>query len=271
VNVPNDNSKDCIAKVEARSREQFGVGYEELLRIVYGDVARHAKQAGWPPRVFYFLDEPRPEYRNVEPCAELIRLRTRACPETLFSGYYSTGDGRDVYFQTMPVSIAHVNRTGLDLATKAGRQLWEYDGQGARHNIGRWCFVAARAGMKGYERNGYMYVCSDPYFDYSDDEASWAQAYPSRRGLSDTVGWERTSQGVDDYRYLATCERLVKKARAAGKAAKEADAAEAFLKETLKAVDIEDRESAKLAPAQYDEFRRALARHIAALAAALGE
>ena len=82
-----------------------------------------------------------------------------------------------------------------------------------RHDIGRWAFVAARAGMKGFLRNGYMYVCSKPYFDFSDDEASWSVVYPSRHGLSDTVGWERTAQGVNDYRYLLTCERLIRQAR----------------------------------------------------------
>ena len=271
IDVPSDHSKDCVAKVEAQSRQRFGLGYEELLKIVYGDVARHAKENAWPTRVFYFLDEPRPNYGNVGPCGELIRIRTRACPETLFSGYYSTGDGRDVYYQTMPVSIAHVDKLGLDLATKAGKQLWEYDGDGVRHNIGRWCFVAARAGMKGYLRNGYFYVCSDPYFDFSDDEGAWSQAFPSRQGVSDTVGWERTSQGVDDYRYLALCEKLVKQARAAKKAEKDADAAEAFLKETLSGIALDDRESAKLAPAKHDEFRQTLAKHIAALAAAVGE
>jgi hypothetical protein len=67
------------------------------------------------------------------------------------------------------------------------------------------------------------------------------------------------------------CDRLIKKARAENKAAKEADAAEAYMKETLKAIDIENRQTAKLTPPQYDEFRHALAGHIAALTAALGE
>ncbi len=231
--VPHDHSQDAVARYEAASKERFGVSYEELLRIVYADVERHAKEKGWPPRVYYFLDEPRPEYRNVEPCAELIRIRTRACPATLFSGYYSTGQGRDVYFQTMPVSISHVNARALELVKGAGKRLWDYSGSRVRHDIGRWAFVAARAGMSGFLRNGFMYVGSMPYFDYSDDEASWSVVYPSKRGLNDTVGWERTAQGVNDYRYLLTCERLIAKARAAGKAPAEADAAAAFLKATL--------------------------------------
>jgi hypothetical protein len=269
--VPTDMSKDAVARCEAAARERFGVSYEELLKIVYGDVESHAKEKGWPKRVYYFLDEPRPEYRNVEPCAELIKTRTRACPTTLFSGYYSTGQGRDVYFETMPVSIAHVNKVALELTAKAKKQLWDYSGDRVRHDIGCWAFVAARAGMKGFLRNGYMYVCSMPYFDYSDDEASWSVVYPSKNGLNDTVGWERTAQGVNDYRYLLTCERLIKKARDAGKAAPEADAAEALLKATLKAITIEDHDSARLSPREYDEFRHTLAEHIAALARAIGQ
>jgi lysophospholipase L1-like esterase len=263
--LPTDHSRDCVARCEAAARRQFGVSYEELLRIVYGDLERHARKLGWPKRVYYFLDEPRPEYGNVQACAEMIKVRTRACPDTLFSGYYSTGDGRDVYFQSMPVSIAHIDKLSLELVGKGGKQIWDYDGTRVRYDIGRWAFVAARAGMKGFLRNGYMYVCSMPYFDFSDDEASWSVVYPSRHGINDTVGWERTAQGVNDYRYLLTCERLVREARRGGKAVPEAGAAAAFLAETLRPIAIERKESARLSAAGYDDFRRRLAAHIAAL------
>ncbi|MGA2066337.1 MAG: glycoside hydrolase domain-containing protein [Thermoguttaceae bacterium] len=263
--LPTDHSRDCVARCEAAARAKFGVSYAELLRIVYGDLAEHARQKGWPTRVYYFLDEPRPEYGNVQSCAEMIKIRTRACPGMLFSGYYSTGDGRDVYFETMPVSIAHVDELSLRLVAKGGRQLWDYSGTRVRHDIGRWAFVAAKAGMKGFLRNGYMYVCSQPYFDFSDDESSWSVVYPSARGLSDTVGWERTAQGVNDYRYLLTCSRLIQKAHRLGKGAAAAAAAQAFLEETLRPIAIDDKETARLSPRQYDEFRAALAGHIVAL------
>jgi hypothetical protein len=125
--------------------------------------------------------------------------------------------------------------------------------------------------MKGFLRNGYMYVCSQPYFDLSDDESSWSVVYPSARGLSDTVGWERTAQGVDDYRYLLTCQRLIRQARRLGKGAghpgtgSAADAAQAYLDETMRPIVIDDKETARLRPRQYDEFRSRLAAHIAAL------
>ena len=177
----------------------------------------------------------------------------------LFSGYYSTGDGRDVYFETMPVSIGHTDKLSLELVAKANKQLWDYSGSYVRHDIGRWAFMAARMGLKGFLRNGYMYVCSMPYFDFSDDEASWSCVYPSKNGIHDSVGWERTAQGVNDYRYLLTCERLIAKARKAGKTGADVDAAEAFMKETFKPVAIENKDSAKLTGQQYDEFRHRLA------------
>ncbi|MCY2994695.1 MAG: hypothetical protein NTY19_43560 [Planctomycetota bacterium] len=110
-----------------------------------------------------------------------------------------------------------------------------------------------------------MYVCSMPYFDFSDDEASWSVVYPSRRGLSDTVGWERTAQGVNDYRHLLTCERLICEVRQSGQSAAEVAAAETFLQETLRPIQIEHKESARLSAAEYDEFRSRLAGHITAL------
>jgi hypothetical protein len=165
----------------------------------------------------------------------------------------------------MPVSIAHVDKLSLELVAKGGRQLWDYAGNRVRHDIGRWAFVAAKAGMKGFLRNGYMYVCSQPYFDYSDDESSWSVVYPSKHGLNDTVGWERTAQGVNDYRYLLTCSRLIQKARRSGKAAAAADTAEAFLTATLRPIVIDDKDTAQLSARQYDEFRSALTGHIAAL------
>ena len=38
--VPTDHSRDCVARCEAAAREQYGVSYEDLLRIVYGDLER---------------------------------------------------------------------------------------------------------------------------------------------------------------------------------------------------------------------------------------
>ncbi|HUW57678.1 MAG TPA: glycoside hydrolase domain-containing protein [Planctomycetota bacterium] len=269
--VPQDQSRDCMRINEQTSRRQFGVGYEELIRIVYADVARHAKEKGWPPRVYYLLDEPRPDYGNVGPAIELTKLYAKAAPGTLFSGYYSLGGGREPLFETMPVSIAHFKAQAAELTTKAGKQLWDYDGNRVRHNIGRWAFKASKAGLKGYLRNGYMYVNCNPYFDFSEDEGSWACVYPSRHGLNATVGWERTGQGANDFAYMEMLDQLIGRARAAGRAKAQADAAETYLKTSLAKIDLDDRNSATLTPDEWDTFKRTLAGHIVALRKALGE
>jgi hypothetical protein len=266
--LPWNQGPKMLERMETESRKRLGISYQELIRIVFADVAQHAQEKGWPARIYSYLDEPRPAYGNVESCAAWIKLVTAAAPGTLFAGFYSSGAGRDGYFDTLPVSITHLDKIALERTARAGKQLWDYDGEGVRYNIGRWAFVAHQAGLKGYLRNGYMYVCSDPYFDFSDDEGSWCVVYPSRNGLNDTVGWERTSDGVNDYRYLATLTRLIREARQQGKARSEADAAEAYLKQSLQGIDLLDRKTADLTPKGFAAFRHGLAGHIAALTAA---
>ena len=270
--LPRDSGPNCIAVTEKDAQARFGMSFKDVLKIVFADFDKHNRDKGYPRRAYYLLDEPRPEWGNVESAAELIKVYTSACPETLFSGYVFPGGKRDEYFKTMPLVISNASTHTLELTRSAGKMLWEYNGENVRDNIGRYCFVASRAGLSGFLRNGYMFVCGDPYFDFSADEASWCVVYPSRRGLNGTCGWERTAEGVTDYRYLAMCDRLIRKARGAGRGpVPQADAAEAYMKQTLKVIDIDKRDTAKLTAPQYDEFRHTLAGHIAALSAALGE
>ena len=258
-----NSGPDCIAVTEKTSKEKFGISFPELVKTVYGEWNRHFKEKGWGRRLVHFLDEPRAEWKNIESCAELIKVCTAASPETLFTGYYSPGQGRDVYFQTMPVSIAHASALTLKLCRDAGKQLFEYSGAHVRYDFGRLCFVASRQGLKGFYRNGYIFACSDPYFDLSDEEASWCAVYPSKEhGVNDTVGWERTANGVNDYRYLSTLERLIKKARTENKAKAEADAAESYMTETLKPIELEKHDTANLTPVQFVEFKHTLAGHL---------
>jgi len=256
---------------EKVARSKYGVSYAELIRIAFEDFQRHAAAKGWPVRIHYLLDEPRPEWGNIGKALDLTKTWLRAAPGVLFSGYYTTGQGRDAYFEVMPVSISHFSPRALELTKKGGKQLWDYDGHRARHNIGRWAFAAARAGLKGYLRNGYMYVNSDPYFDFSDNEASWCVVYPSRHNtVNASVGWERTGEGADDFRYLEMLDRLIQAARAGGKAAAEAASAEAHIRKTLAPIDLARRQTADLKGEEFDAFKSALAGHIAALRRALG-
>ena len=258
-------NKDCMQTNDQNSQKLYGVPFAELIKIVYGAVEAHAKEKHWPPRSYYLLDEPRPEFGNIESALKLTELHAQSAPETKFSGYYSGGDGRDAYFKVMPITIAHHSEASIKACRDAGKEAWTYSGGGARYDIGRWLFFAKRKGLTGFLRNGYEYTNSDPYYDFSDTEGSWAQVYPGKRGLADTIGWERTAEGVNDYRYLKTLQARIDAARKDGKHAAEADAAEKFLQETLKPINLDHEDSGALKPEQWVEFRAELAKHLTAL------
>jgi hypothetical protein len=265
--VPYDQGPNCLKIIEDESQRRFGLSYKDVIRIVYGDVERHAKEKDWPKRAYYLLDEPRSNYGNVQSCLELIKIVTAAAPETWFSGYYSSGDGRDPYFQIMPVSIAHVDETTLKLTKDASKQLWCYDGNRVRWNIGRWAFAMSQKGLKGYLRNGYMYSNCDPYFDFTEDEGSWCVVYPSRKGVNATVGWERTGEGANDFRYLEMLDALSKEGKKSEKAVVVSEACRAcrFVEAQVDSVKMDSAASANLTGAEYDKFRRDAAELIVSL------
>ena len=62
-------------------------------------------------------------------------------------------------------------------------------------------------------------------------------------------------------------DKRIKAARDLGKsrAGPAADAAEAYMKETRRKIDLFKRETARLSPEQYDQFKATVAQHIAAL------
>ncbi len=257
--------KDGPQANEQNSQKLYGMSFGDLIKIVFGTVEAHAKEKHWPPRSYYLLDEPRPEFGDVESSLELTKIHAQSAPETKFSGYYSGGDGRDAIFKFMPITIAHHSEASIKLCRDAGKEAWTYTGAGVRYDIGRWLFFAKQKGLTGFLRNGYEYTNSDPYYDFSDTEGSWAQVYPGKNGLIDTVGWERTAEGVNDYRYLKTLQARIDTARKDGKHAAEADAAAKFMQETMKSVNLDQEHSAALKAEQYAQFRAEAAKHIAAL------
>ncbi|MBA3708770.1 MAG: hypothetical protein H0W83_08135 [Planctomycetes bacterium] len=259
-----DGSKNALAVNDQRSKEKWGVGFAELIKTAYGAVAAHAKQQGWPPRSYALLDEPRPEFGNIDSSRQLIELYTSAAPDCAFSGFYSPGDGRDPYFALMPVSIAHHSTASLKMCVDAHREAWDYSAGGNRFDVGRWFFALHRRGMSGFLRNGWMYVNSNPYYDFTDTEGSWAQVYPSSNaaGFVATTMWERTATGISDYRYLTT---LVARIASAKAAKRDTAAAEAFLAATLKPITVEDAGTAVLSAKDTAAFRADLVKHITAL------
>lgn len=69
-----------IEASDKESRRRFGIGFKELVSLVFADVNRHASEKGWPPRVYALLDEPRPEHHDIESSQEIAKLFTFGAP-----------------------------------------------------------------------------------------------------------------------------------------------------------------------------------------------
>lgn len=258
----HSNDKNCMASNEQNARDQYNIGFGELIKIVYGAVEAHAKEMGWPQRSYYLIDEPRPEWGNIEACRQLIELHVKCAPGTRFSGFHGGGsDGRDEFFKLLPVSIAHNTEAGLRVCKEAGHEAWTYSGVN-----GRWLFAGRQKGLSG-AMTAYQFVCAHPYFDGSGNEGAWGNVFPNANGVTDTVNWERIAEHLDDYRYLKTLKSQIEAAKKEGKRMPEAAAAEAFLSETLKPIAFDNPASAALKPDEWIAFRAALVKHIAALSA----
>ena len=233
-----DTRENCIATNEERAKQKWGMGFGEVIKIAYAEVERHAKEKGWPKRSYYFLDEPRPEYRNVDSCRELIEFYVKNAPGTTFSGYYSPGAGRDPYFKLMPLSIAHHSEESLKTAVESGHLAWTYSAVGG-HLFGAWLELARSKGLTGFT-TGFYYPCSIPYYDFSDVEGAWGLCLPSKNGINPTVEWERLADRIDDYRYIKTLRMRAAAWKSAGDAnAAMAAEAEKLLNDTSKLVSVE--------------------------------
>jgi hypothetical protein len=60
--LPWNQGPNMLVLMEADSQKRFGLPYKDLIRIVFAAVEQHAKEKGWPNRIYSYLDEPRPEY-----------------------------------------------------------------------------------------------------------------------------------------------------------------------------------------------------------------
>jgi len=137
----------------------------------------------------------------------------------------------------------------------------------------------------GFWRSGYSCLipwhyqapCGNPFNDFDSWYGDWCVAYPGPDGPIPTQRWEAISEGIDDYRYVYTLQRYIEKAEAAGVAVTEVKRARTCLKEIWDS--IEPAKSYVEPPygkselwsfVRYQEHRRRIADHIAALVRATG-
>lgn len=259
------SAKDCMAANEKNAQNKWGVSFEELVRAAYSAVEAHAKEKGWPARSYYLLDEPRPEFGNVESALELLKLYAKAAPGVRISGYTTvSAEGREHYIPYLPVVISHPTEDELKRVLAAGKECWDYGAGHIGNGFGRWLYAARRKGVKGFT-TGFMYVNSNPYFDFSDVEGSWGIVHPSPAGPVATPSWERLAMEVNRYRYLKTLEVEMAKAKSSGRKVETVAAAQKFLDEIVSTVDIGKHRSSTLDASAWTAYQAELFKHLAAV------
>ena len=185
---------------------------------VWKGVERGRREHGWPEMLYYAVDEPETEERNLQARLFMRNLNRFRAQHPHWKVRATTALGSSRGIQTVGYLHDHwitcmaqrIGESGVIADARMHRtEIWTYDCMAApvdaetdRYYFGVWAWVA---GVKG---------CS--HWCYFDGMPRLSYVYPAKDELIPTVGWEAVREGIDDYRYLVTLKRLAGKVAAAG-------------------------------------------------------
>jgi len=211
--------------------DEYPPALHETYRQVVRDIHKHARDANWPPMLFYPVDEPNePGDWRIAAARLEYRLTREAAPglRTFCTAYSVPAMERldpwlDV--RTCPISSLtadeKTNREFADYLGHAGGEIWGIEWPAmwddfwhARETAG---FLPAKAGVTGM--TSWTYYSPAPMADEYDDLRGEFKhclfVYRDTDGsLVPTVTWEGIRAGATDWRYFTTLEEEA--ARATG-------------------------------------------------------
>lgn len=257
--------------------------YPEALQGVYRQVVRdiydHVKQAGWPETIYYPVDEPndpndwrmaaaRMEYRLTREAVPTARTFCTAYSIPIMQRLDPWLDVRAC--PVIPQMTTEKDRQAFaDYLRKAGGEIWGIDWPAmwndfwsARELAG---FLPAKAGVTAM--TSWTYYSPGPFTDeYNDLRGEYKRClfvYRDTDGsLIPTVTWEGIRAGATDWRYVATLEQEVARARGAAR-----ERGERVLREVLAGVPWRSDSTAVWGNDRATQLRARLAEEIARLQA----
>ena len=221
----------------------------------------------WPEMLFYILDEPHTEEQYgtirkiMEKVAEFrenypdIKLRTTtALPVKLnqeINQYY------DVWIVGLDITEKELH--ACRQAAGNNKELWRYDGMAPvdaktdRYYFGFWSW---KSGMKGIGRWAYFDTgrknrsgADSPWLDSADEMTEcttlYSYVYPSSEELVPTIGWESVREGVDDYRYIRTLEKVIELCQSKHLSPQLVEESRRLIKEIAGKIDVENMHKAR--------------------------
>ncbi len=193
--------------------------YVEFLKPVLNLIHSHAQQAGWIPVVYSLCDEPVGDaVKWTKENAEA--WKKAAPPDLLLTGFVSLTKGqvqdpKDLHKElAKSLKIACLNlhdEESVKYIRDNGGQ-WAFYNNGRRWTYGYYMYKAVKQfDMKFRISWHWNIVAGDPFYplDCREDDHAWFVVNEKLELIPLIVG-ERIREGVDDYRYILTLEKLLK-------------------------------------------------------------
>lgn len=192
------------------------------------------KKRHWPEMLFKILDEPYNEdqWKQIETIHKSLTEFRKKYPDLKvrtftalsvklnpkINQYYDVWNvGFDITEEELQTCL---QAAGLD------HEIWRYtgvapvDAQTDRYYFGLWSW---KSGMKGAALWAYFdpvrqtrLTGNSPWLDSVEELTEcttfYSYVYPSSEELVPTIGWEAIREGIDDYRYLKTLEKMIERA-----------------------------------------------------------
>jgi hypothetical protein len=222
--VVNYGEEICVFKEGA-----YPAALQDVYRQVVRELYDHARQANWPPMLYYPVDEPNDakDWRTVAARLE-YRLTKEAVPSArTFCTAYSLDAMKRLEpwldVRTVPINQlakdAPSNQAYHDYQRRAGGEIWGIEWPAMWDDF----FRARQLGGFGPAKADIACMTAWTYYNPSP----WTDEYndlrgPTKRcllvyrdadgGLIPTLPWEGIRAGITDRRYLTTLEQAVAKA-----------------------------------------------------------
>jgi len=236
--------------------------YSAFVKSIFTAVQEHADRAGWLPIYWNIGDEPIGDdlRRSAENAEAYQKAFPKGPPFFAAASSFRGSDAGDPHFRlSRALHVANWNthdEASVNLLHGVGGN-WAFYNGGNRWTYGIYMYKAAKQfDMKFRLAWHWNVVAGDPYYalDCREDDYAWCNSSPQGE-LIPSIHFERLREGLDDYRYMLTLQRLAE--------AKEDSAALAPIQDRLAAFQLGQRDHDALFPkSDWREYRLKLAEAI---------
>jgi hypothetical protein len=178
-----------------------------------------ARLHSWPPLSWCAADEPRVR-GQAERVLASIRFLKQADPALRSMGFFSASLGQrddpflhQALFHELDAVVLN-SHSALELAEarRLGKEVYLYNQGRSRYTFGLYLWNEVHAGAMGLVQWHAWLVHGYQFFDLDGREPDAGLLVRTPDGWRPTLDLERARQGIYDYRYLVTLERLLREA-----------------------------------------------------------